>query len=73
MIDLLKSIVEFIKTIAGYVIHTVESILNLLAAIPRFITYLTTLINYLVPDILKPFLLLALISIFVLFIVNRRK
>lgn len=73
MLNLLKNIVNGISTIFTFVIHSFQTLLNLFAAIPRFITYITTLIDYVIPDILKPFIILAIIVSVVLFIVNRKK
>lgn len=72
MIDLLKGIVNAITTVFEFVVHTFQSILNLLAAIPRFTAYIYTLIDYVIPDLLKPFILLAIIVSVVLFVINRK-
>lgn len=73
MIDLFKSIVNTINSFVGFVIHTIESFLNLLAAIPSFTTYIFNLINNLIPDILKPFIIISIIISIVLLILGRNK
>lgn len=73
MIDLFKSIVNTITSFVGFVIHTIESFINLLSAIPQFTTYIFNLINNLIPDILKPFIILSIIVSIVLLILGRNK
>lgn len=73
MINLLKSIVDGIKTLFDFLIHTFESLLNIISSIPRFITYIYTLIDYVVPDLIKPFLYLGITVSVILFLINRRK
>lgn len=73
MISALRSILDVIKTFIDFVIHSVESILNILAAIPRFTTYVFNLVNNLVPDVLKPFIILSVITGIILLILGRNK
>lgn len=71
MINLLKSIVDFISNAVNYFVHTIQSFLNILAAIPRFTTYIFTLVNNLIPDIFKPFIIMAIIIAIIYLIVGR--
>lgn len=71
MIALLKNIVDFFITAANYLIHTVQSFLNILAAIPRFTAYIFTLVNNLIPDIFKPFIIVAVILAIIYLIIGR--
>lgn len=73
MISALRSILDVIKTFIDFVIHSVESVLNILAAIPRFTTYVFNLVNNLVPDVLKPFIILSVITGIILLILGRNK
>lgn len=73
MIKLLQSIVNTISSVIGFVTHTIQSFLNLLSAIPKFTTYIFNLINSLIPDILKPFIILSIIISIVLLILGRNK
>lgn len=73
MIDLFKSIVNTISSFVGYVIHTIETFLNLLAAIPQFTTYIFNLVNNLIPAILKPFIIISIIVSIILMIMGRNK
>lgn len=71
MIDLLKNIVNFITSIANYLIHTIQTFLNILSAIPRFTVYIFTLVNNMIPDIFKPFIILSVIIAIVYLIIGR--
>lgn len=73
MINLLKSIVNTIQSFVGFIIHTIQSFLNLLAAIPKFTTYIFTLVNNLIPDILKPFVIISIVVSIILLILGRNK
>lgn len=73
MIKLLQSIVQFITNIVSFITHTIESMLNLLAAIPKFTTYVFNLINGLIPDILKPFIIVSIIVSIILLLLGRQK
>lgn len=73
MIKLLQSIVDFISNVISFVIHTIESMLNLLAAIPRFTTYVFNLVNSLIPAILKPFIIVSIVIAIILLILGRNK
>lgn len=71
MIDLLKSIVDTIKHVVDFLTHTIESFINLLSAIPRFTTYIFNLVNSLIPDILKPFIIISILVSIILLILGR--
>lgn len=73
MITLLKSIVNTVSSFVGFVIHTIETFLNLLAAIPSFTTYVFNLINNMIPAILKPFIIISIIVSIILMIMGRNK
>lgn len=73
MIKLLQSIVQFITNIVSFITHTIESMLNLLAAIPRFTAYVFNLVNGLIPDILKPFIIVSIIISIILLLLGRQK
>lgn len=73
MIDLLKSIANTITSIIGFFTHTIETIINFLAAIPRFTTYIFNLVNSLIPDILKPFIIISIVISIILLIIGRNK
>lgn len=73
MIDLFKSIVNTVSSFVGFVIHSIESFLNLLGSIPTFTTYIYNLINNLIPDILKPFILISIVISIILMILGRNK
>lgn len=73
MIDLLKNIAKAITSAVGFITHTFQSFLNLLAAIPKFTAYIFNLVNSLIPDILKPFIILSIVISIVLLILGRNK
>lgn len=73
MIKLLQSIVDTIKNIIDFITHTIQSFINLLSAIPRFTAYIFDLVNNLIPDILKPFIIISVIVSIVLLILGRNK
>lgn len=71
MITLLTSIVDTITSFVGFVIHSIESFLNLLRSIPTFTSYIFNLVNNLIPDILKPFIIISIIVSIILLILGR--
>lgn len=71
MIKLLTSIVDTITSFVGFVIHSIESFLNLLRSIPTFTSYIFNLVNNLIPDILKPFIIISIIVSIILLILGR--
>lgn len=73
MISLLQSIVDTIKKIVDFFTHTIESFINLLSAIPRFTAYIFDLVNNLIPDILKPFIIISILVSIILLILGRNK
>lgn len=70
MITLLQSIVDTVTSLVGFVIHSVESLINLIAHIPSYVSFLTVSIGYL-PTIVMPFCI-ASISIYVVFLLVNR-
>lgn len=70
MIKLLTSIVDFITSVVNLVIHTIESLINLFAHIPTYVSFLTVSISYL-PNIIIPFAI-ASISVYVVYLVLNR-
>lgn len=72
MINLLKSIVDVISNVVGFVTHTIESFLNLLLAIPKFTVYIFDLVSNLIPDILKPFIIISIVIGVILLILGRK-
>lgn len=73
MIDLLKSIVQTISSVIQFFTHSISSLLNLIAAIPRFTTYVFNLVNGLIPDILKPFIIISIVISIILLLLGRQK
>lgn len=71
MITLLKSIVDGITSLFSFVIHSVQTFLNVLSKIPSFLTYLLSLANSLIPDVFKPFLIVSLVVGIVYLIIGR--
>lgn len=71
MINLLKNIVDFITTAVNYFVHTIQSFLNILSAIPRFTVYIFNLVNNLIPDIFKPFIIVSIILAIIYLIIGR--
>lgn len=70
MIRLLQSIVDTIISLVGFVIHTVESLINLIAHIPSYVSFLSVSIGYL-PTIVMPFCI-ASVSLYVVFLLLNR-
>lgn len=71
MINILQSFLNTVTSVVQFVIHSIQSFFNLLTAIPKFTGYLFNVINTIVPDILKPFIILAIIISVVLLILGR--
>lgn len=71
MIDLLRSIVDGITNIFQFVIHAIQSFVNLLVSIPRFTAYIFSLVDSLIPAIFKPFIIIAIIVSVILLILGR--
>lgn len=72
MIKLLQAIVDTITSVIGFVIHTVESLINLIAHIPTYVSFLTVSIGYL-PTIIMPFAIASVSLYVVLLILGRNK
>lgn len=70
MINLLTSIVDYITSIVAFVVHAIDSLLNLLLHIPTYVSFLSVSIGYL-PAIVMPFAI-ASVSIYVIFIILNR-
>ena len=70
MITLLQSIVDFVVSCAMFLIHTLDSLLNLIAHLPSYISFLSVSIAYL-PSIIGVYAI-ASISIYVVFLVLNR-
>ena len=70
MITLLQSIVDTIVSLVGFVIHSVESLINLIMHIPSYVSFLTVSIGYL-PSVIMPFCI-ASVSIYVVFLILNR-
>lgn len=70
MISLLKSVVDFLMSIGGIIVHTIESLVNLFLHIPTYVSFLSVSISYL-PTVILPFAI-ASISIYVVFIIINR-
>lgn len=71
MISILQSFLNTVTSVVNFVIHSIQAFFNLLMAIPKFTGYLFNVINTIVPDILKPFIILAIIISVVLLILGR--
>lgn len=70
MISLLTSIVDFITSVVGLLIHTIESLVNLFLHIPTYVSFLSVSIGYL-PTMIIPFAI-ASVSIYVVFMIINR-
>lgn len=73
MLNVLRAIADVIKNFVDFVIHSIQSFLNLLAAIPRFTAYIFNLVNNLIPDVLKPFIIISITIAIILLILGRQK
>lgn len=70
MINFITSIVDTIVSLGKFIIHTIESLTNLLLNIPQYTLFLTnSLLN--VPTVLIPFMS-ASIGIYVMFLITDR-
>lgn len=70
MITLLQSIVDTVVSLVAFLLHSIESLLNLLLHIPSYVSFLTVSLGYL-PSLVLPFAL-ASVSIYVVFLVLGR-
>ena len=70
MISLLQSIVDTVVSLVAFLLHSIESLLNLLLHIPSYVSFLTVSLGYL-PSLVLPFAL-ASVSIYVVFLVLGR-
>lgn len=70
MIKLLQSIVDTITSVISFLIHTIQSLINLFLHIPTYVDFLVTSIG-LLPTIIIPFAL-ASVSVYVVFIILNR-
>lgn len=70
MLNVLSSIANTIVSLLKFVIHSFQSILNLLGHIPQFVAVLTTGVGTL-PVLILPFALASISLSVVLFVLNR--
>lgn len=71
MLNILSSIADFITSAVDFLVNTFQSFINLLSAIPQFTSYIFSLIGNLIPDILKPFLIISIVVGIILLILGR--
>lgn len=71
MLNILRSIADVIKNVIDFFVHTIESFLNLLAAIPKFTAYIFNLVDTIIPDIFKPFIIVSIVAGIILLILGR--
>lgn len=70
MITLLQNLVTTVTAIVMYVIHAIQSLINLVLKLPTYIAFITTSIN-LLPAVVIPFCMAAVTIYYVLFIIDR--
>lgn len=70
MLNLLAQIVNTIIAIASFIVHSLESFINLIVHLPSYVTFLTQSIAFL-PALLIPFATASISIYIVLFIVGR--
>lgn len=71
MINLLRSIVDFIIAIVSFIVHTIGSLLNFITLIPEYASFLVQSLNVL-PAVFIPFAIASVSIYVVLFIINRK-
>lgn len=70
MLNFLNSIVDTVVSLITFVVHSIQSLMNLLLNMPKYITYLiNSILN--VPTIFIPFLT-ASIYIYVMYLITNR-
>lgn len=70
MLNFLNSIVDTIVSLITFIVHSIQSLMNLLLNMPKYITYLiNSILN--VPTIFIPFLT-ASIYIYVMYLITNR-
>lgn len=70
MINFLNSIVDTITSLISFVVHAIQSLFSLLINIPRYVTYLSNVLQY-IPSVFAPFLLVS-ISLYVMYLIVGR-
>ena len=70
MISLLESIVNTLSALGAFIVHSIESLFNLLENIPAYVSFLTVSIGYL-PNAIMPFAI-ASISVYVVYLILGR-
>ena len=70
MINFLNSIVDTITSLISFVIHAIQSLFSLLINIPRYVAYLSNVLQY-IPAVFAPFLLVS-ISLYVMYLIVGR-
>lgn len=71
MLDILMSLLSTVSALIKLVIETVTSLLLFITKIPTFTAYLTTLIGYVIPTSILPFITLSISIYLVLFLLGR--
>lgn len=70
MLSLLSSFINTVVSLVSFVINSIQSIIDLIARFPTYISYITTGIGF-TPSIIQPFLLASLSLYIIFFIINR--
>lgn len=70
VINFFKNILYTVFNLVSFLIHTIQSLINLLIKIPDFVLFLTSSVNVL-PDVLIPFMLSSIALMVVLFVIGR--
>ena len=71
MLGILKSFSTLIVSIFQFLTHSIATMLKVFTAIPRFITYVTSVITVVIPTEMVAFLLLALTCMLMMVIIGR--
>lgn len=71
MLSVLRSILDTIIALVQFVIHSFESLFNLISRIPQLIAVITSSFGFL-PAVVAPFALASLSILIVLFVLNRK-
>lgn len=71
MLDMLMSLLSTVSALVKFVIDSVSSLILFIGKIPTFTAYLVTLIGYVIPTAILPFITVSISIYLVLFLLGR--
>ena len=71
MLEVLSSLLSTVSALVKFFIDVISSLILFIGKIPTFTAYLTTLIGYVIPSFILPFITVSISIYLVLFLLGR--